>query len=305
MTNQEQPDFLLFAQHGWADTGKDISRLANALATSKTIVIAPSLGLIKTFIRIESLVAKLEQIAAGIIEAHPHVPLKIMGHSMGGLMWLEVLDRHPQWWKKIHSLVLLGSPVGGSNVARAIDPLNLGIGSARDLGKNRRYLAETIARHIPTLSIASDIGMGTDGLVTVENTKFNFAHWVLVRDIPHHLLKCHPQLVPLIQNFWHDPQLKVAVANNVASQLVRRLQAVPGMTDTDYRHFKRSQIMVNLADGIALRTWQNPWGVYYVYLSQAEICLYAGYVGWLHYWELRQAIVKMEQLRGISGNKPK
>ena len=289
-----QPDFLLFAQHGWADTGKDIAKLANAVATSQTVVIAPSLGLINTFIRINPLVLKLEQIAAEAIKAHPNVPLRIMGHSMGGLMWLEVLNRNRQWWKHVHSLILLGSPVGGSNIARLVDPFGLGIGTARDLGKNRRLLAEEIAQQIPTLVIASDLGMGTDGLVTVENTKFTHANWVLVTDIPHHLLKCHPQMMPLIQDFWANPQLGQTTAD-LANQLVRRLRAVSGMTDADYNNFERSQVIANFTEGITLRTWRNSWGVSHVYLAQNQICLYAGYVGLIHNRQLNRAIAKMKQ----------
>ena len=99
MGNNNQPDFLLFAQHGWADTGKAINSLAEAaVADSSTIVTAPSLGLLKTFIRIEPLVDKLEQISTEVIDNYPDVPIKIMGHSMGGLMWLEVLNRNPVLW---------------------------------------------------------------------------------------------------------------------------------------------------------------------------------------------------------------
>ena len=50
------PQFLLFAQHGWADTGNCLGRFAKAAANPETIIIAPSLGLIKTFIRIEPLI---------------------------------------------------------------------------------------------------------------------------------------------------------------------------------------------------------------------------------------------------------
>jgi len=38
------PDFILYAQHGWADTSKAIASLAKALATPQTTVVAPSLG---------------------------------------------------------------------------------------------------------------------------------------------------------------------------------------------------------------------------------------------------------------------
>ena len=291
----EQPDFLLFAQHGWADTGKDINSLANAVATPRTIVTVPSLGLVQTFIRIEPLVNKLEQIATEVIRTYPNIPLKIMGHSMGGLMWLEVLNRNPQWWMKVHSFVLLGSPVGGSNIARAIDPLKLGIGTAKDLGQSRRHIAEKIARQIPTLSVASDTGMGTDGLVTVENTKFDYANLIVVPGIPHHLLKCHSAIIPLIQDFWQNPQLGVAPKKDLSSKLIQRLRLVPGMTDTDYRHFERSQIIADCADGTTLNIWKSVIGINHIYVGREKLCLFAGYVGLIHNLGLHRAIQEIKQ----------
>lgn len=290
------PEYLLFAQHGWADKATDIHNLAKAVANSQTLITAPNLGLIKTFIRIKPLVEKLEQIAQQTIDQYPDAPIKILGHSMGGLMWLEVLNRNPQWWSKVHSLILLGSPIGGSNVARLIDPLGIGIGTAKDLGKNRRAMAENIAQQIPTLSIASDLNLGSDGLVTVENTKFVYANWLLLSGIPHHALKFHPQLIPIIQNFWINPQLGLSLAENHVNQIIQRLRSVPGMTDADYRYFERSQCIIRFPDGTAIHTWNHPLGINHVFVSgENHQCLYAGYVGLPHYWQLNQVIQKIRQ----------
>ena len=294
--NKSNPQFLLFAQHGWADTGINIGNLAEKAADYNTLTIAPSLGLIRTFIKIEPLIQKVEQIATQTIKDYPQTSIKIIGHSMGGLIWLEVLSRNPQWWQQVHSLIILGSPVGGSNVARIIDPLAIGIGTARDLGKNRRSMAEKIARQIPTLSVASDTGMGTDGLVTVENTKFTYANWLLVPDIPHSAMRYHPQIVALIQDFWTNPQLGSSPKKTLIDDLIQRLRTVPGMTDADYRDFKRSQIIAHFSDGITLQTWNNPLGVSHVYLAQSQRCLYAGYVGLLHFRELRQAVKDLQRI---------
>ena len=289
------PEFLLFAQHGWADTSKYIGNLARSAVNSQTMVIAPSLGLVKTFIRIAPLVAQLEQIAAKAIVKYPDTPIKIIAHSMGGLMWLEVLDRNPQWWHKVHSFILLGSPVGGSNIARLIDPLNIGIGTAKDLGKNRRDIAEKIARQIPTLSVASDTGMGTDGLVTVENTKFDYANWLLISGIPHSAMRYHPDMIPILQNFWKNPQLGLTPEITSINRYIRSLRSVPGMTDTDYRGFERSQIITTLPEDLTLHTWNNPLGMNHVYLSNQQQCLYAGYVGLIHSRDLRRAIARIQK----------
>ncbi len=294
MTNNNNPEFLLFVQHGWADTGNSIGRLARAVANPETIITVPSLGLIKTFISIEPLVQKIEQIANEIIEKYPNTPLKIIGHSMGGLMWLEVLNRNPQWWSKVHSLILLGSPVGGSNIARIIDPLGIGIGTAKCMGKDRRLIAEKIAQQIPTLSVASDIDMGTDGLVTVENTKFDYANWILVSDIPHSAMRSHPQMIPIIQNFWANPQLGSPPKIDYESYCINRLRSLPGMTDTDYRNFERSQTIADFADGTTISTWTNSVGVNHVYVGKTnQQCLYAGYVGLIQRGKLRRAIAKL------------
>ncbi|MGF1589611.1 MAG: serine aminopeptidase domain-containing protein [Pleurocapsa sp.] len=294
--DNNNPQFLLFAQHGWADTGNCIGRFAKAAVDHRTIVIAPSLGLIRTFIRIEPLIKQLEKIAAEIINNYPNIPIKIVGHSMGGLMWLEVLDRNPQWWEKIHSLILLGSPVGGSNIARIIDPFNFGIGTAGDLGKNRRDIAAKIARKIPTLSVASETGLGTDGLVTVENTKFDFSNWLLISGISHNAMRYHPDMMAIMQNFWANPQLGLPPEETPTNQFIRRLRSLPGMTDTDYRDFKRSQIIASFPDHNTLHTWRNnPLGVNHVYLGKQQQCLYAGYVGLIHDRGLRQAIKDIQK----------
>jgi pimeloyl-ACP methyl ester carboxylesterase len=294
--NNNHPEYLLFAQHGWADTGNDIGKLAQAVASSQAVITVPSLGLIKTFIRIEPLVKRLEQIATKVINEHPQATIRIIGHSMGGLMWLEVLYRNPQWWSKVHSLILLGSPVGGSNIARIIDPLNMGIGTARDLGKNRRAIAEKIAQQIPTLSVASDFNMGSDGLVTLENTKFAYANWLFISGIPHHALKFHSKLIPIIQNFWTNPQLGLLPTENFANQVIKRLRSIPGMTDADYWYFKRSQIVARFPDDITIHTWNHPLGISHVFVGREKTqCLYAGYVGLLHILELRQALKEICQ----------
>jgi hypothetical protein len=289
-------DFLLFAQHGWADNSKDISRLANALASDKTVIIAPSLGKFKTWLRIEPLIRQVEIIAINTINKYPKKPIRIIGHSMGGLIWLEVLNRHHEWWQKIHSLVILGSPIGGADLARIIDPLGIGIGIARDLSKNRRHLAEKIAQHIPTLTIASDINLAGDGMISMETTKFAYCQYVCLPDVVHAALKCHPCLVPIIKDFWQNPQITMPYTANLATKLINRLQSIPGMTDGHRRDFFRSTVYFSFHDEITIRTWKNSFGIDHVFIADKEDnCLYAGYVGWLHSLALRKALKEIEQ----------
>lgn len=296
------PEYLIFAQHGWDDNSRDISRLAIALnPTNCSLLIAPSLGKLNTWLRIEPLIKQVEIIATQTIERYPQTPIKIIGHSMGGLIWLEVLDRNPQWWHKIHSLILIGSPIGGANLARIIDPWGIGIGIARDLGKSRRSIAEKIAQNIPTLTIAGELGFGSDGLVTITATKFDYCQFVAVSGIVHAALKCHPRLVPIIQEFWQNPVITTSEEINLANQIIKKLQSVPGMTDAHWRSFSQSalvkpQLYLNFSEGISLCTWKNPFGIEYVFVSnQDQKCLYAGYVGWLHTSQLHKTLIKLKQ----------
>ena len=290
------PDYLLFAQHGWGETGDDIGKLAEALATPDSIIVAPSFNWVKTTIRIRPLIRDLEQLAEEYILKYPKTPIRIISHSIGGIIWLEVLHKNEEWQERVHSLVLIGCPVGGTDLSRIIDPFGIGIGIARDLGKDRRALAEEIAQNIPTLSIASNLNSGTDGLVSVENTKFEHSESVLLSDIRHADLKCNPRIVPIIQNFWANLQMDYSRSSDLAIQVIRRLQAVPGMTDAHWHGFKRSQLEISLKDGISIYSWTNSLGMHHVFVAdQKEKCIYAGYVNSLNANNLSAVLDEFKQ----------
>jgi dienelactone hydrolase len=189
------PDYLLFAQHGWADNHEHMTRLAKQLATEQTHVIAPSLNYAMTWLRMAPLVEDVEHIATEAVQAHPETPLRIIGHSMGGLIWLEVLTRHPDWWPRVHSLVLVASPVGGADLGRIIDPLQVGVGIAADLGQDRRAMASAIAAQIKTLVIAGNLDGGSDGTITLESTKVPHAQFVDMEGLSHAAMRNHPWVV--------------------------------------------------------------------------------------------------------------
>ena len=294
MNQEQKPRYILFAQHGWSDNGNDIGYLARKLSAEDALVVAPSLGLVKTYWRISLLVKQVETIAQTVMTKYPDLPLRIIGHSMGGLIWLEVLKRNPEWWPKVHSLVVIGSPIAGAHLARIIDPLGLGIGIARDLGQNRRSLAEKIARKIPTLSIAGELGNGTDGMVNTEATKFAYANYEIVPQIAHARLKCHLGLIPIIQQFWHNPVIANSDMDNLTTKVIRQLRQVKGMTDADYQFLPESTLIHKLPQGIMLRSYSNQVGVEHIFVvDDQENCLYAGYVGWLHKGKLRAAITNL------------
>lgn len=177
-------------------------RCAHLLGVNPDYVIAPNLGWWRTWWRIAPLIEQVRQIAEIQLQTHPDYPWRIIGHSMGGLIWLELLYRFPQLCDRVESLILLGSPVGGAELGRIFDPFNLGVGIARDLGVNRRRYAESVAQKIPTLSIAGDLGWGNDGVVTCESTQFHYCQWQSLPQIWHPDLRFDSRVLMAIAEFW-------------------------------------------------------------------------------------------------------
>lgn len=284
------PTYLLFTQHGWADDNQAMMRLAHDLIgpDDRAQIVAPCLGYVQTWLRIEPLIQSVEAIALLHLQAYPTAPIKIVGHSMGGLIWLELLDRHPDWWSRVHSLVLVASPIGGADLGRLIDPFNLGIGIASDLGKNRRPIAERIAAEIPTLVIAGDWDGGSDGTVTIECTKVSHTQFVCLTGLSHPVLRDHATVAATIRQFWENPQIGDRIG---VDPVIQRLRSISGMTDGHWRDFYKAQTLFELKTGETIRFWKSPFGIYHVFLaSPAGDCLYAGFVGWFHSLELRQTL---------------
>lgn len=275
--------FVLFAQHGWADTNQAIATLAHDLAPEGAVVVAPNLGWLRTWVRIEPLIQQVEQSAIKTLQRHPDASWRIMGHSMGGLIWVEVLHRHPEWWSRIHSFCLIGSPIGGSDLGRIIDPMGIGMGIAKDLGTNRRVMAEAIATHTPTLVIAGDSDGGSDGTVPVECTKVPRAKLVILPGVAHAAQKNHPLVGQAIQSFWSTPHITAPEPDSPSQQLIQQLRQIPGITDAHYRDAHKGEAITSLSDGSLVRTWTNAMGLFHVFVMAPNgECLYGGYVGWLH-----------------------
>lgn len=292
----DSPDFILFAQHGWADDSNAIATLSCSLATPKTLVIAPDLGYVATWFRIQPLIEKLEQIATTTVARYPTTPIRIIGHSMGGLIWLELLNRHPEWWPLVESLVLVASPIGGADLGRIIDPLGLGIGIARDLGINRRAIAQSIAQVIPTLIVAGDIDGGSDGTITVESTKFCHAKFVTLPGLSHAVLKNHPTVAAVIRDFWLNSTITKAIESDISTLLIQRLQSVMGMTDAHRRDFYRAKALMTFKGGVTILTWKHPLQINHVFVGNCQSqCLYAGFVGLLHAQDLRQTLEEIKR----------
>ncbi len=287
--SQDQ-NFILIAQHGWADTYHDINYLAQALvdqsSRSNIPIYTPDLGWVNTWLTISPLIDKVERIAVEAIAQYPDFPLRIVGHSMGGLIWLEVLNRHQEWLHKVHSLVIVGSPVGGSDLGRLFDPLRLFPLIARDLGTNRRPIAEAIASQIPTLSIVGNIGNHTDGTVPIGCSQFNYASLVYLDGLRHPTLKNHPRVAEAIRQFWNRPVI-APVLTDTASQLITKLRAID-LTETNNQNFQHAQVIRTYPDETKIWTWTNTLQVTHIFVSKrlrdfpekGDQCIYSAYTGW-------------------------
>jgi hypothetical protein len=273
-------DFMLFAQHGWADTNHDIGQLARSLTSTNNPTYVPNLGWINTWLEIAPLIDKVEKIAMEAIATYPDLPLRIIAHSMGGLIWLEILNRHPEWFSKVHSLILIGSPVGGSDLGRLFDPFRLFPLMARDLGKNRRSIAEAIASQIPTASIVGDIGHNTDGTVPIGCSQFAHAHFIRLNGINHPTLKNHPQVAAAVREFWANPII-TPIQTDTVSKLIAKLRSLD-LTEISNRNFgqnlKYAKVIQTYSDEIKIWKWTSPWQITYVFISCSDRCVYSAYV---------------------------
>lgn len=289
-----RPSYLVFSQHGMVDTHHAMESLAKRNSSDlSSRIIAPNLGFLNTLFNIESLITKVETIATREIANYPDVPIRIIGCSLGGVIWTEILTRHPEWWPNIESWVLLGSPIGGAHLAKMVDPLSLmRFAIAQDLGIDRRGLAESIARQIPTLIIAGDSNSGCDGTVLVQTTQFKHARFVCVPGVNHPGLRFSEVVDRQIQDFWaENPKNIVFSEARSIMETISQLRSVPGMTDAHPKGFNRSQPIMTLKDGTIVRIWDDLLGVKHIFLENDRgECEFSGCVGWVHRDGLDRAI---------------
>lgn len=292
MSSSNQIELILFSQHGMADNNKAMGMLAHKVAPPQSYVIAPNLGFIQTYFEIEPLICKVEQAAEQAFKQYPDLPARIIATSLGGIIWVEVLSRHPEWWKRFESLVLLGSPIGGADLARIVDPFGWGIGMAKYLGQSRRTLAEQITAKIPTLVVAGNTTGGGDGTIPIESTKLKYAHFICLDGVTHPRLRTHPAIVKVIQEFWSQPREPLpALEDSLVSKLIEHFRSVPGITDASERDFPSAKTIFSFVDGASIRTWTNLVGVNHIFIANKRgKCEYAGFVGWIHSTGLQQSI---------------
>jgi hypothetical protein len=300
LTELENPEFILFIQHGWKDIAKSFNTLAESLKNPKMKIFIPDLGYFDTWLNIDKLIKKLEIQVLETIEKYPHSPIKIIAHSLGGIIWLELLQLHPEWLPKIENIILLGSPIGGADMARIIDPFGKLPTIARDLGKNRRELAQTIAQQIPCLVIVGDKDNGSDGTVVEGATHIKNAQFIRLSGLNHKDLRNHILVTETVNKYWQGELINEEInplITDEMEQIISLLRNVEGMTDAHYRDFKYASIYLTFPSGLKLYLWKNPAQVDHVFLAdQNNNCIYGGFVGWIHSKALKNALNSLEIL---------
>jgi pimeloyl-ACP methyl ester carboxylesterase len=282
-------DTLLFAQHGWADNNQAMLRFGQEVASEGDLVIAPNLGYVRTWLRIEPLIATTERAAAEAVSQYPHARIRAIGHSMGGLIWVELLTRHPEWQARTDRLVLIGCPVGGAKLAGILDPLGLGIG--RDLRVDRRARAEAIASTVPTLTIVGDLLGQHDGTVSHESARLANARYVLTPSASHAALRNSRTVAMLVRAFFEQPDLPAVDHEAIAA----RLRTIPGIMAAEQGLMLVAKVILMLADGTTIRTLTPMPGLELVFLADGEgHCRFAGAVPWTAQAAAQQMLAEIQ-----------
>ena len=272
MTNAPTPiDTILIAQHGWADNSQAMQRFGETVASPGSLVIAPNLGYVRTWLRIDPLIEIAEAEATRALADHSQARIRVVGHSMGGLIWVELLTRHPEWLERTDRVALVGCPIGGAELAGLLDPLGLTIG--RDLKVDRRAKGEAIAAAVPTVTIVGDLFGPHDGTVSHDSARLENARFVLTPSASHAALRHSPVVARLVRSFFEQPD----PAAIDLDALVARIQAVPGIRPADSRLMRLATVSLMLADGSTVRTLSVITGFEQVFVTDPEgRCVYAG-----------------------------
>lgn len=281
-------DTLLFAQHGWADTNQAMLRFGQDVASPTDLVIAPNLGYVRTWLRIEPLIETVERAVSEALSQHPHASIRAIGHSMGGLIWVELLTRHPEWQARTERLALIGCPVGGAELAGILDPLGLTIG--RDLRVDRRARAEAIASTVPTITIVGDLLGQHDGTVSHTSARLVNARFVLTPSASHAALRNSRTVAQLVRAFFERPDPPEVDHEAIAD----RLRAIPGVMAAEPGLILVAKVTMMLADGATIRTLSPMPGLDLIFLADGEgNCRFAGAVPWTAKAAAQQALTEI------------
>lgn len=162
------PDHLVVILHGLGRTRYSMRRMDRALSDA---------GASTARLDYPSTRRTIQQHAQTVADLLEHVPtptkLSFVTHSLGGLIVRELLERDAAWRPSVHRILMLAPPNQGAALARTLD--NPALRTA--MGPSFVQLVEGVATtlpipEVPTAIFAGRVGnTGTDGLVTIEETK--------------------------------------------------------------------------------------------------------------------------------------
>jgi alpha-beta hydrolase superfamily lysophospholipase len=152
--------FVALLSHGYGEHARRYDHVAERLVAEGAVVYAPdhlghgrSEGERAHVDDGEDFTADLHRVAERAKEAHPGLPLVLIGHSMGGLIATRYAQRHPG---ELTALVLSGPAIGGApqlEMLLTLDPIpDVPIDPqvlSRDLSVGEAYAADPLVYHGP------------------------------------------------------------------------------------------------------------------------------------------------------------
>jgi alpha-beta hydrolase superfamily lysophospholipase len=150
--------FIVVLAHGYGEHARRFDHVADALVAAGAVVYAPdhlghgeSEGERVSIETMEDLVDDLARVYTLARDAHPGLPVTMIGHSMGGLIATRYAQRHRE---DLAGLVLSGPAIGLAAVIEGwlaapeppSDPID-GAVLSRDLSVGEAYVADPLVYH--------------------------------------------------------------------------------------------------------------------------------------------------------------
>jgi hypothetical protein len=86
MPSVNQPKLIVFSQHGLSDTNSEMRSLAHKVSPPNSHIVAPNLGIVKTYFNIEPLIDRVTEEAVQAFEQYPNIPTRVIATSLSGVM---------------------------------------------------------------------------------------------------------------------------------------------------------------------------------------------------------------------------
>ncbi|MEM7434283.1 MAG: hypothetical protein AAF436_03955 [Myxococcota bacterium] len=198
------PEHLVVLLHGLGRTRRSMRKVDRALAGA---------GLSTARLDYPSTRDTIDNHAhrVGQLLNHMAMPsrLSFVTHSLGGLVVRKLLEQDAPWRESLFRIVMFAPPNQAASLARTLDNAALRL----VMGPSFKQIAGGIPQslpvpEVPTSIVAGEIGnTGTDGLVTVAETKLDgmAAHHVV--PAVHTFVMNHPEAILRTVSFLASPDL--------------------------------------------------------------------------------------------------